>query len=94
MTAKVLLDRNPSPTDAQIREGMAGALCRCMTYYRIQAAIKRAATSIAAAGDGFGQGRCSMTTFTNIPNRSKSCWRSGTGRSPEGTSSRARACSS
>jgi isoquinoline 1-oxidoreductase subunit alpha len=43
MTAKALLDRNPNPTDAQIREGMAGALCRCMTYYRIQAAIKRAA---------------------------------------------------
>jgi aerobic-type carbon monoxide dehydrogenase small subunit (CoxS/CutS family) len=43
MTAKALLDRNPAPTDAQIREGMAGTLCRCMTYYRIQAAIKRAA---------------------------------------------------
>jgi len=41
MTAKALLDRNPSPTDAEIREGMEGALCRCMTYYRIQAAIKR-----------------------------------------------------
>ena len=48
MTAKVLLDRNPNPTDAQIREGMAGALCRCMTYYRVQAAIKRAAASMAA----------------------------------------------
>ena len=43
MTAKALLDRNPHPTDAQIREGMARALCRCMTYYRVQAAIKRAA---------------------------------------------------
>lgn len=41
MTAKALLDRNPNPTDAEIREGMEGALCRCMTYYRIQAAIKR-----------------------------------------------------
>ena len=41
MTAKALLDRNPTPTDAEIREGMEGALCRCMTYYRIQAAIKR-----------------------------------------------------
>jgi aerobic-type carbon monoxide dehydrogenase small subunit (CoxS/CutS family) len=41
MTAKALLDRNPSPTDAEIREGMEGALCRCMTYYRIHAAIKR-----------------------------------------------------
>ena len=43
LTAKVLLDKNPHPTDAQIRQGMAGTLCRCMTYYRIQAAIKRAA---------------------------------------------------
>ena len=50
MTAKALLDKNPRPTDAQIREGMAGALCRCMTYYRIQAAIKRAAVSMAAGG--------------------------------------------
>ena len=41
MTAKALLDSNPNPTDAEIREGMQGALCRCMTYYRIQAAIKR-----------------------------------------------------
>jgi aerobic-type carbon monoxide dehydrogenase small subunit (CoxS/CutS family) len=41
MTAKALLDRNPDPSDAQIREGMEGALCRCMTYYRIHAAIKR-----------------------------------------------------
>ena len=41
LTAKVLLDRNPNPTDAEIRAGMEGALCRCMTYYRIQQAIKR-----------------------------------------------------
>ena len=47
MTAKALLDRNPRPTDAQIRQGMAGTLCRCMTYYRIQAAIKRAAKVMA-----------------------------------------------
>jgi aerobic-type carbon monoxide dehydrogenase small subunit (CoxS/CutS family) len=49
MNAKVLLDRRPHPTDAEIREGMAGVLCRCMTYYRVQAAIKRAATSMAAS---------------------------------------------
>ncbi|HEY1305157.1 MAG TPA: (2Fe-2S)-binding protein [Vicinamibacterales bacterium] len=51
LTAKALLDRNPSPTDAQIRQGMANTLCRCMTYYRIQAAIKRAVkiTSTASA---------------------------------------------
>ncbi len=41
MNARALLDRNPNPTDAEIREAMEGALCRCMTYYRIQTAIKR-----------------------------------------------------
>jgi len=50
MAAKALLTRNPSPSDAEIREGMAGVLCRCMTYYRVQAAIKRAARVIASAG--------------------------------------------
>ena len=49
MTAKALLDKNPNPTDAQIRDGMNRTLCRCMTYYRIQAAIKRAAKTIADA---------------------------------------------
>jgi len=49
MTAKALLDRNPNPTDAEIREGMARTLCRCMTYYRVQAAIKRAAKVLKAA---------------------------------------------
>ena len=48
MTAKALLHKNPKPTDAQIREGMNGVLCRCMTYYRVQAAIKRAVKTIAA----------------------------------------------
>ena len=43
MTAKAMLDRNPHPTDEQIRQGMSGTLCRCMTYFRIQAAIKRVA---------------------------------------------------
>ena len=43
MTAKALLDRNPNPSDAEIRQGMARAMCRCMTYYRIQKAVKRAA---------------------------------------------------
>lgn len=49
LTAKALLDRNPNPSDAEIRQGMAGTLCRCMTYYRIHAAIKRAAKAIASA---------------------------------------------
>lgn len=41
MTAKAMLDKNPAPTDAEIRAEMDGVLCRCMSYYRIQAAIKR-----------------------------------------------------
>jgi aerobic-type carbon monoxide dehydrogenase small subunit (CoxS/CutS family) len=48
MTAKALLDKNPNPTDTQIRETMARTLCRCMTYYRVQLAIKRAAKMIAS----------------------------------------------
>ncbi|HEY3836462.1 MAG TPA: (2Fe-2S)-binding protein [Bryobacteraceae bacterium] len=48
MTAKALLDKNPNPTDAQIRDAMKSTLCRCMTYYRVQAAIKHAARLIAA----------------------------------------------
>ena len=49
MTAKALLDKIPNPSDAQLREGMNGVLCRCMTFYRVQAAIKRGAKAIADA---------------------------------------------
>ncbi len=49
MNAKVLLDSNPSPTDAQIRQAMAGILCRCGTYYRVHDAIRRAIKLKAAA---------------------------------------------
>jgi aerobic-type carbon monoxide dehydrogenase small subunit (CoxS/CutS family) len=52
LTAKALLDRNPTPTGAQIREAMAGVLCRCMTYYRIQAGIRRAVQLRAAVAPG------------------------------------------
>jgi aerobic-type carbon monoxide dehydrogenase small subunit (CoxS/CutS family) len=48
MTAVALLGRTPKPTDAQIREGMSRTLCRCMTYYRINSAVKRAAKGGAA----------------------------------------------
>jgi len=49
LTAKVMLDKNPHPTDAQIRETMNNTLCRCMSYNRVQAAIKRAAKTLAGA---------------------------------------------
>lgn len=54
MTAKALLDKNPHPTDAQIRQAMNDTLCRCMTYYRVQTAIKRAAKTMASAGTATG----------------------------------------
>jgi aerobic-type carbon monoxide dehydrogenase small subunit (CoxS/CutS family) len=47
LTAKALLDKTPNPTDAQIRDGMKNTLCRCMTYYRINAAVKLAAKRLA-----------------------------------------------
>jgi aerobic-type carbon monoxide dehydrogenase small subunit (CoxS/CutS family) len=47
ITAKTLLDKNPHPTDAQIREAMNGTLCRCMSYFRVQSAIKRAMNAMA-----------------------------------------------
>jgi aerobic-type carbon monoxide dehydrogenase small subunit (CoxS/CutS family) len=54
LTAKALLDRNPAPTDDEIRQGMDGVLCRCMTYYRIQAAVRRAAREMAGSPGGNG----------------------------------------
>ena len=46
MSATALLSATPQPTDAQIDEAMAGNLCRCATYPRIRAAIKRAAKTL------------------------------------------------
>ena len=43
LTAKALLDRNPDPSAAEIREAMSGVLCRCTGYVKIVQAIKRAA---------------------------------------------------
>jgi isoquinoline 1-oxidoreductase subunit alpha len=43
MTAAALLKDNPKPNDEDIDGAMAGNLCRCATYMRIRAAIKRAA---------------------------------------------------
>ena len=43
MSASSLLDRNHSPTDADINQALAGHICRCGTYPRIRRAIHRAA---------------------------------------------------
>ena len=47
MAASALLAAKPKPTDADIDAAMSGNICRCATYPRIRAAIKRAAASLA-----------------------------------------------
>ena len=44
MTAKVLLDKNPHPSEDQIKQALEGQLCRCGTHLRIVRAIQRAAS--------------------------------------------------
>jgi nicotinate dehydrogenase subunit A len=46
MTAKDLLDRNPRPSEVDVREGLAGNLCRCGTHGSIVRAVLRAAQSM------------------------------------------------
>jgi nicotinate dehydrogenase subunit A len=43
MTAKVLLDKTPNPTIAQIKNALDGNLCRCSSHLRVIRAIQRAA---------------------------------------------------
>lgn len=52
MSAAALLASNSHPTDAEIDAAMAGNICRCGTYTRIRAAIKRAAKAPSTAGKG------------------------------------------
>jgi len=42
MSTKALLDKNPKPSDDQIKTALAGNLCRCGTHIRILRAVKRA----------------------------------------------------
>jgi carbon-monoxide dehydrogenase small subunit len=43
VSAKALLDENPHPSDDEIREWMAGNLCRCTGYYKILESVRTAA---------------------------------------------------
>ena len=49
MTAKVLLDKNPNPSDLDIKRALDPVLCRCGSHLRVIRAIKRAARSLARA---------------------------------------------
>lgn len=42
MSAQALLQQNPTPTDAEIREGLEGNLCRCTGYHNIVLAVRAA----------------------------------------------------
>jgi carbon-monoxide dehydrogenase small subunit len=45
MVSRALLNRNPNPSEVQIREALVGNLCRCTGYVRIIEAVKTAAQS-------------------------------------------------
>ena len=48
MSAAVLLEQNPRPSDEDIDLAMAGNICRCATYVRIRAAIHAASAQLSA----------------------------------------------
>jgi isoquinoline 1-oxidoreductase alpha subunit len=55
MSAVALLKEKPSPTDQEIGDAMAGNLCRCGTYLRVRAAIKKAAAMGTASPSAGGR---------------------------------------
>lgn len=48
LSAKSLLDKNPTPTEDEIRHGLSGNLCRCTGYVKIVDAIQAAAAKLSA----------------------------------------------
>ena len=51
MAAKGLLDRNPNPTEEDVRWGLSGNLCRCTGYQNIVKAVLWAAEKMRAEGE-------------------------------------------
>jgi len=49
LTAKALLDENPQPSDAEIREALSGQVCRCTGYAKIVDSVRDAAARLARA---------------------------------------------
>jgi carbon-monoxide dehydrogenase small subunit len=50
MSAYYLLSKNPQPSEAEIKQGIAGNLCRCTGYLSIVAAVRKAAEKMQAKG--------------------------------------------
>jgi carbon-monoxide dehydrogenase small subunit len=48
--AKALLEKNPDPTETEVRFGLAGNLCRCTGYDKIVRAVMKAAAEMRANG--------------------------------------------
>jgi aerobic carbon-monoxide dehydrogenase small subunit len=46
LTAYALLKHNPNPTDAEIREGLSGNMCRCTGYQNIVKSVRQAAATL------------------------------------------------
>ncbi len=52
LTAKALLERNPDPSEQEIREALTGNVCRCTGYVFIVEAVQAAAQMLADEGAG------------------------------------------
>ena len=52
MSSKALLDKNPSPSEKEIRVAIAGKLCRCTGYVQIIEAVKEAAVRMGKKRQG------------------------------------------
>lgn len=51
LAAKAILDKNPHPTDEEIKEGISGNLCRCTGYAKIVSSVKKAAEYLNKGGN-------------------------------------------
>jgi nicotinate dehydrogenase subunit A len=50
LVSKVLLDKNPNPSDQQIRQGLDGLICRCGSHVSVFNAVRRAADAMKKGG--------------------------------------------
>jgi carbon-monoxide dehydrogenase small subunit len=57
MAAADLIARNPDPSEADVREALAGNLCRCTGYHNIVKAVRAAAAAMASANGGGSEAR-------------------------------------
>src|SRR4029078_1398547 len=62
MSAKALLEKNPNPTERDIKQALSGHLCRCASHNRIVRAVQKAAKEMSVnstKGDSSSPARCS-----------------------------------